>query len=205
VQEEARARAEREVKERCDRGDHAAAATELLRAYGAEILGFLAAIHRNRVEAEEVFSVVAENVWTGLPRFAWDSTARTWAYAVARNVSKTRQRDLARRERRQVLRTGSFFEQVVEKVRTETSAFLATEKRTRLQELRDSLPEDDRSLLVLRVDRRLSWKELARVLSDDEGPLDDAALAREAARLRKRYQVVKDRLRELARSEGLVE
>ncbi len=207
MQEEARAQLEREVREPCERGDYAAAATALLRGYGPEILRFLMAIHRDPVESEDVFSEVAENVWTGLPRFAWESTARTWAYAVARNVSKTRRRNAARRERRIVNRTSSFFEEVVAKVRTDTSAFLRTERRTRLQALRDSLAEDDRSLLVLRVDRDLSWKELARILSDTgpDGLLDDEAVAREAARLRKRFQLLKDKLREMAAREGLVE
>ena len=207
MRDEARERIEREARERWDSGDHGGAATAVLQGYGQEILGFLVAIHRDKTEADEVFSQVAESVWTGLPRFAWESSVRTWAYAVARNVSKTHLRNAGRRGRRVVTRTGSFFEEVVDKVRTETSAFLRTEKRTRLQELRDTLPEDDRSLLILRVDRGLSWKELARILSqtDSDGPMSEDALARESARLRKRFQVVKDRLRELARQEGLVE
>lgn len=97
-------------------------------------------------------------------------------------------------------------------MRTETLAFLRTEKKSRLQALRDSLPEEDRMLLVLRVDRGLAWNELARILAEgepgelDDGPqLDALALTREAARLRKRFQLVKDRLRELARKEGLLE
>ena len=82
-----------------------------------------------------------------------------------------------------------------------------TETKTRLQALRDALPEEDRMLLVLRMDRQLAWNELARVLAEADGdvPLDDAALAKEAARLRKRFQLVKDRLREQAKKEGLIE
>jgi RNA polymerase sigma-70 factor (ECF subfamily) len=205
VQPEARARIEHELRQHCDDGDHDGAVVALLRAYGPEILGFLAAVHGDRAEAEEVFSLVAESIWKGLPRFAWESTARTWAYAVARHISRTRKRDEARRHRRQANQTGSFFEKVVAEVRTETSAFLRTAKRTRLQQLRDALSEEDRALLVLRVDRGLSWRELARVLCDDGETLDDEGLGREAARLRKRFQLVKDRLRELARREGLVE
>ena len=205
MQEAARATLEREVRERCDRGDYDAAATAILRGYGPEILGFLKAIHRDRVETEDVFSEVAQNVWTGLPRFAWECSARSWAYSVARHVSKTRLRNAARRDRRIVHKTSSFFEAAVAKVRTDTAAFLRTERRTRLQALRDSLAEDDRALLVLRVDRDLSWKDLASILSDADGPKDEHALTREAARLRKRFQVVKDKLRAMAAREGLVE
>ena len=90
-------------------------------------------------------------------------------------------------------------------VRTQTVEFLRTEKRTRLQALRDALPEEDRMLLVLRVDRQLAWNELARILGEGGEGLDAQALGREAARLRKRFQLVKDRLRELAKKEGLIE
>ncbi len=94
-------------------------------------------------------------------------------------------------------------------MRTQTKAFLRTENKTRLQELRDSLPEEDRMLLVLRVDRGLAWNDLARILSEgDDGAetaglpgLSDPSIAREAARLRKRFQLVKDRLREMAKRE----
>jgi RNA polymerase sigma-70 factor (ECF subfamily) len=132
---------------------------------------------------------------------------RTWAYAIARNVSRTRRRDAARRERRGPRAGDSALEGVAQAVRTETMAFLRTEKRTRLQALRDTLPEEDRMLLVLRVDRQLAWNDLARVLHEGDGdaPLDDAAVTKEAARLRKRFQLVKDRLRELAKKEGLID
>jgi RNA polymerase sigma-70 factor (ECF subfamily) len=100
--------------------------------------------------------------------------------------------------------TNSAFEKIAHAVRTETLSFLQTQKRNRLQSLREELPPDDRTLLILRVDRHLEWPELARVLAGDDVPLDEASLKREAARLRKRYQIVKDRLRDLAKREGLV-
>jgi RNA polymerase sigma-70 factor (ECF subfamily) len=62
------------------------------------------------------------------------------------------------------------------------------------------LSPEDRELLVLRVDRGLAWNDLARVLSEEDGELDGPAITREAARLRKRFQVLKDRLREMART-----
>jgi RNA polymerase sigma-70 factor, ECF subfamily len=194
----------------CDRGDHAAAATAILRGYGPELLGFLAAVHRDETAASDAFAELSEAVWRSLPRFAWESSVRTWAYAIARNVSRTGRRNAARRNRKVVSPGDSFFDQAAEKVRTETLAYLRTEKKTRLQALRDALPEEDRMLLVLRVDRGLAWNELARILAEgeeqeDAPTLDDATVAREAARLRKRFQLVKDRLRELARKEGLLE
>ena len=81
------------------------------------------------------------------------------------------------------------------------------DSRFALVALRDGLPDEDRMLLVLRVDRGLAWNDLARILSEEEGDraTDDASLAKEAARLRKRFQLVKERLREMAKREGLLE
>jgi RNA polymerase sigma-70 factor (ECF subfamily) len=212
VDDAARARLEMEVRALFDGGDHAAAATAILRGYGPELLGFLSAVHRDETAAGDAFAEMSEAVWRSLPRFAWESSVRTWAYAIARNVSRTSRRNAARRHRKVTSPGEPFFEEMAQRVRTETLAFLRTEKRTRLQALRDALPEEDRMLLVLRVDRGLAWNELARILAagepgdrDDGPPLDAAAVAREAARLRKRFQLVKDRLRDLARKEGLLE
>jgi RNA polymerase sigma-70 factor (ECF subfamily) len=64
-------------------------------------------------------------------------------------------------------------------------------------------------LLVLRVDRDLAWSVLARIMLGDgeDAPtatLDEDPLKREAARLRKRLQLVKEKRIELGRKEGLI-
>ena len=94
---------------------------------------------------------------------------------------------------------------LVEQLRSETATYLKTQTRTRIAELRETLPEADQTLLMLRVDRELSWIELAQVLHEDEqSQLQGEALKREAARLRKRFQLVKTKLYELGKQEGLV-
>lgn len=203
----ARAEIERAVRGMCDHGDHAGATAHIVRGYGPELFSFLAAMSRSDTEANDAFSDLAEAVLRGLAGFGWQSTLRTWLYGIARNVLHKRRRNEARRRRRVGEAGASTLEGVVQQVRTDTAAFLQTEKKTRLQALRDSLPEDDRMLLVLRVDRELAWNDLALVLHDgaEGAPLEDAALAREVARLRKRFQLVKERLREMAKKEGLLE
>jgi RNA polymerase sigma-70 factor (ECF subfamily) len=59
-------------------------------------------------------------------------------------------------------------------------------------------------LLILRVDRGMDWRDLAAAMGDENAPLEGADLDREAARLRKRFERIKDRLRELAREAGLL-
>ena len=202
----ARAKLEADLRSLCARGDLDGAATLVVRGYGPELFGFLLAVHGNEVDAGDSFSDLAEAVWRALPRFAWESTARTWAYAIARNVMRVRKRDAVRRRRR-VVNGASSLEGVVQQVRTETLSFLRTEKRTRITALRDALSEEDRMLLVLRVDRGLAWSDIARALGgevDSDEDADATTVAKDAARLRKRYQAVKDRLRAAARREGLL-
>ena len=93
--------------------------------------------------------------------------------------------------------------EVAAQTRTRTDAYLKTEVKNRMQELRQQLPAEDQQLLILRVNRQLSWNEIAMVLGDDGLRATDVELQREATRLRKRFQLAKDRLRALARQEGL--
>jgi RNA polymerase sigma-70 factor (ECF subfamily) len=72
-----------------------------------------------------------------------------------------------------------------------------------MRELRESLSEEDQSLLMLRVDRKLSWKDLAVALSDGK-EMNEAELAKKASNLRQSFQKVKNRLRSLAEEEGLL-
>ncbi len=100
MEDAARARLEEDVRRFCQCADYSAAASAVLRGYGPEIFGFLVAVHKNETDANDAFSDLAEALWRGLPGFGWQSSVRTWAYAVARNISRTRKRDAARRDRR---------------------------------------------------------------------------------------------------------
>ena len=199
---------EADIRRRATEGDFAGAAEAAMRGYGREIYELLAALHRRDDDAAEVFSLFAEGLWRGLPSFAWRSSFRTWAYAVAHKASLRFRRDARRRAARHLPLpdTGSLSALVAE-VRTATRSYLRTERKNRFAELRAALPPDDQALLMLRVDRRLAWTDLARVLHEEEegAPLEGKALEREAARLRKRFQLLKEKLYEMGRREGLVD
>lgn len=197
---------EAEVRRRFEQGDLEGAATLAMQGYGPEIFTFLAACHRDRDDADEVFSLFAEALWRSLSGFGWQSSLRTWAYAVARRTSLRYRRDAHRRNQRQQPLPASAASAIAAQVRSATSPLLRSETRNRIAELRASMPPEDQELLVLRVDRQMSWLDLAQVLhGEDEQPLEGEALKREAARLRKRFQLVKDQLREMARREGLLD
>ncbi len=198
---------ERDIRRRWDAADHNGAATIALRGYGPELYGFLIAFHRSESDAAEVFAITSERLWRGLPSFEWGSSFRTWAYTIARNSSLKHRRDEKRRRARQVaLPEGSDLAAIAAEVRSVTRSYLRTEARTRVAELRDGLPPEDRELLVLRVDKGLSFKELAQVFREEDAPpLDTAGIQKEAARLRKRFQLVKQRLLDAGRRQGLVQ
>jgi RNA polymerase sigma-70 factor (ECF subfamily) len=181
------------------------AATALLRAYGREILGFLVARLRDRDAAAEVFSLFTEALWKGLPGFRWECSARVWAYAIARHAAARYARDTRRRGRRYLaLSEAGPLSAIEEKVRTETLASSRTEARERAVKLRERLPIEDQTILVLRINRKLEWKDIARVMVYDGSPVTDRELQAEAARLRKRYQLAKERLRKMAIDEGII-
>ena len=187
------------IRAKWEQRDLAAAADLAIRGYGPEIYGFLVAFHRDDEDASEVWSRVTERLWAGLDRFGWHSSFPTWVYAIARNTS-IRYRQEKKRRREEALPEGSQVDLAL-RIRTDTASWLRTSARDRFAALRDSLPEDDRMLLVLRVDKDLAWNDLARVmLPEDAAPLDEETLRREAARLRKRFQHVKERLLELKRA-----
>lgn len=186
-------------------GDHDTATTVMLRGYGPELLRFLGAIHRNAAEADEVFSMVAEGLWVACASFRGSCSPRTWCYAIARRTSLRYRRDKARHRARFVaFADAPALAEVEAAVRTETASFLRTERRSKLVALREALPEDDQILLTLRVDRRLGFEEISLVMHEGDAlELPDEWRKREAARLRKRFQTVKERLREAGRKAGL--
>ncbi|MBI4956330.1 MAG: RNA polymerase sigma factor [Myxococcales bacterium] len=187
---------EAEIRAARERGDLHAAATLALEAYGPELLGFLVSLLGDPDAADEAFAQLGEDLWRGLPGFEARSSARTWLYTLARHAAYRLVRGA--RVRNKYAAPASQISAVAEAVRTRTLPFLRTEARDGIARLRAALDPDDRALLVLRLDRNMSWTEVAAVLAPDEEPV------RAAARLRKRFQLVKDRLRERARELGLV-
>ncbi|MDC0747074.1 RNA polymerase sigma factor [Polyangium mundeleinium] len=196
---------ERDIRRRLTEGDHEKATTLAIRGFGAEIFGFLVALHRDEQDAEEVFAAFSERLWRDVRTFRGDSSFRTWAYVLARHASLNYRRDTRRRENRQrPLPEGSELSAIVEQVRSETASYLRTERQLRFAALRASLPPEDQALLVLRIDRGLAWNELARVFHEGDAPQGKVELAREAARLRKRFQLLKVRLFEMGKRAGVV-
>ncbi len=199
---EERSAIEQCIREHVAAEAHQRAASFAIESYGPELLRYIAAIVKEEDAASEVFSQMCEDIWCGIREMRWQSSFRTWCYAVARNAcfrhlrSPSRRRLLALSEAREL-------ETLCASVRTRTLPYLRSEVKDAVARLRETLTPDEQGLLTLRVDRALDWNEIAEILA--EQPLDAASLRRNAAACRKRFERLTDKLRALALREGLID
>ena len=177
-----------------DRGDFDQATERTIRIYGPELIGWLCSILPVEADAHDAFSRMSEELWRSFQRFDGRCSVRTWCYMLARFAAAyVRARP---RHQREVL---------VSQVPSLVGAVAAVWNTTRrgeqhaenvYAEIRSQLDDSEQTLLVLRVDRNLSWRDIAIVLLGETA--DATAIARKAASLRKQFERVKQRLRALA-------
>jgi RNA polymerase sigma-70 factor, ECF subfamily len=194
---------EGELRALVERGATNEAATLALRRAGPELVRFLVHAHGSETTGADVFSLLAEDIWRGLPSFRWECSFRTWTYALARRASaRYRRSERAHGGAIPLSELGALSE-LIDEVRTRTLSRIREENRSAIDALKGELDVDERMLLSLRVERELSWAEIAAVLAD-EGHEAGAADAAAQARLRKRFQLLKERLKRRGRELGLV-
>jgi RNA polymerase sigma-70 factor, ECF subfamily len=167
------------------------AATALINGYGQRILGYLRGVLRDEDLAGDAFSQFGENVWRGIAGFRGDASLLAWAFTVAWSAV-CRVTDSAYVRRRERLET-SEAERLVVEIRSATQPYQQTGVKDAVAELRSQLTADEQTLLYLRIDQGMPWSELATVLGA------------EPVALRKRFERLKDKLRVLAQSAGLLE
>jgi RNA polymerase sigma-70 factor (ECF subfamily) len=184
---------EAELKQRFDAGDLDGTMSAAIEAYGGELFGFLVGLARDRGRADDVFGAMCERLWRSLPKFRWDSTFRVWAYTVARNEFLRSTRETARAKRGVPVSKIASVQAAIDRARSTTPIYQKSDVKDRFAKLREQLPPDDHMLLGLRLDRRMAWIDIARVLGSGE----ESSVTREAAALRKRFERLKVKLREL--------
>ena len=189
--------AERAIRGLCEAGDHAEATTAALRLYGVELLGFLRAIAGDPDLAAEAFAELGEDLWKGLPRFRWQASLRSWLYTLARRALAQLRRDPRRRLERNL--PLSIAPEMAAVVRTVTREIQRTEIKDGLRALREQLDPEEHEIMLLRLDRGMAWKDIARILGGDD------ELDARAAVLRKRFERAKQRLKKLAIEHGLID
>lgn len=181
---------EDELVDQIAEGRLAEAATAIVRGYGPGILGYLATLLRSDEDAREVFAQFGEELWRGLPRFERNSSVKTWAYAIAYHCAQRHRRSGARRRTRPL--RSSEYSKLAASIASTSRSFSRTAAERKLDRLRATLDDEEQTLLVLRLDRKMAWQEVAEVVG-----LDSAVV-------RKRFSRLKERLRELAEREGLI-
>ena len=196
---------ETRIESKLAAGDEQGALTEAIEGYGPEILGFLCAMTDDPDAAGEIFLMFSEDMVRGLQTYRAESPFRSWAYAVARGAMRAffkKPHNQARR--RAAMSEVSAISLIAVRVRTDTLPYLRTQVKDAFRSLRDHLEPDDRAMLVLRVDRKMSWREVAQANLPIDPPPSRADIDRKASQLRKRFERVKDELRALGRAQGLI-
>jgi len=171
--------------------DWSVATTLALDAYGDELYGFALSITGSELDAEDVFAHAAEELHGQLPKFRWDCTVRAWGYRLVRHAWLRQLREPMRR--RPLSDTPG-----LARARTITQTFSRPEVKQALDAICNDLGSEDQTLLILRVDRRLTWREIARVMSPVDTATDDA-ITKRAVTLRKRFDRLKEELRDRLR------
>jgi RNA polymerase sigma-70 factor (ECF subfamily) len=180
--------------------DYREAAVCALDRLGPDVLRFLSARLTDRAEAERAYLQFSEDLWVGLPAFRWESSLRTWMFVLARNAAM---RSSRKRQREGDASRLAGFDQFREHVRISTVRHLRTAVKDRMRKIRERLQDDDQTLLILRVDQRLDWRELAVVMNEVSAEAPEPDVTRAMERLRERFRRARAALRALAESEGL--
>lgn len=186
---------EASIHRACESGAYDQAATLTVEGYGPELLGYLHVVAGAELDADELFSDLCERLWRALPTFRWDSSLRTWLYSIARNLHRTAQREHRGPKGRIERLSDRSVARIAERVRSTTAIHLKTQSKSLLQQARAELDPDEQTLLVLRIDRQLPWRDIAIVFADEESTDED--LRRSVASLRKRFERVKSKLRKV--------
>ncbi len=166
---------ERRVRALLDRGDIAAAADLLLGEYGADVFGFLVGVLEDKRMARAMYGGVVERVTAELSAFQWKCSPRVWLYSLARrelNQRRAAPRSIA-----------------------DTEVWRHAGLVTVIGAVRRALTEEERELLILRVDRLLDWYSLAITQLGETAVF--TVIVSEARLLRRRIEALRERIESL--------
>jgi RNA polymerase sigma factor (sigma-70 family) len=161
--------------------------------YGSEVRNFLSSRTTTRMSMEDVFSMFSVDVWKGLPSVREQGQVRSWLYVVARNA-------LARHLRLKQRWRSRHVSAEPDELQVDTRRSIATRLGdiAQLEPILAGLGEADRRLLEQRSMLAMPWRDIALESarrSNEAVSVSEADIARESARLRKRYQLLLETLR----------
>ncbi len=185
-----------EVRQALASGDVVAATLRVLDAYGAEVFGFLAGVLDDIDEAREAYSSIGERTRERLVTMGCPDDLRTCLYGLACRALD------ARRTQQDPVPRGLTSSSDPLLAPPAPPSGTRRKRPEALAHLRSKMPARDRELLVLRVDRRMTWDELATVFLGDDASESDHL--REIFLLRSRYRIIKSWLAREAESRGIL-
>jgi len=195
---------EAEIRAAFDAGKLETAASLTLQLYRHQLFSFIGSRLRNWSDTEEAFSIFAEDFWVGLPQFKWRCSMRTWCYTLAHHAAVRHATAPHQRPARNLrLSCPGIVSELVQDMRSATHPYQQTDVKDQFRALRDQLDDEDQVLLVLHLDRNLTFREIAITLLGDADS-DDALVAREEVRLRKAFSRLRVECRRLAEAHGLL-
>ena len=173
---------EARVRAELRRGDLAAASALATSFFGPEVHGFVIAVLAGDRGAPEVYARFLAELHRQLSDFQWRCELRVFLYFIART---------ALRHHRGVAPSGSSRSPV----RLVPIPAQRRARRLAVALLRRALSPDDRELLVLRLDRSLTWRDLAITSLGER--TDEPALVAEERRLRGRFRGLREQMKQL--------
>jgi RNA polymerase sigma-70 factor, ECF subfamily len=179
---------EPQVRAALEGGDVPTAVFKAMRAYGSEIFGFLTAVIGDASKARQVYTAFGQRTAALLPRFRWRCALRVFLYFAARTALQQL------RELSGTKTTDSALLAILAPPRA--APYRRGSAKNFVVAVRRCLKRADLELLVLRVDRRFTWVEVALT------SLGEAASRREieeeARRYRDRFHHLKSRIAQAA-------
>ncbi|MFH1682062.1 MAG: RNA polymerase sigma factor [Candidatus Eisenbacteria bacterium] len=134
--------------------------------YAAPLIGYLSSMVGERATAEDLLQETMIRVYRNIGRYRERGAFRAWIYQIATNLALTE----LRRARFRGDLCGEFVSRVPDP--REPSAHENLERRETLAAVRAgiaSLPDEQRTVVLLRVRREMGIREIARVLRIPEG------------------------------------
>lgn len=192
---------ERAIREHCAEGKFDLALAAAWKEYRTEMLHFLAGALRDEDAAQDVFSAFSEELWKSLPGFRWESSFRTWGYRLLRAACF---RYMHSPKRRETPVSSPISPDRADPNRSATNPWQRTDVKDGFTALRETLPATDQLVLLLRVNQKMAWTEIAQIMDDGERPMSADEVRKRSAALRQHFHRIKDQLRKLAEERGLL-
>jgi len=189
---------EQQIRSMLDGHKKEQAAKLALEEYGKELLGWLCGVCGD-LAAQTIFDRFSKELPGELWAFSGQFAFRPWLYGIARKVAF---RQLRSPSRQDSPLGGSVMPQPGDHASDHRTWAKTQLNHSAFARLRDQLDPEERMVLILRVDRRMSWEDVARVM---ENPATGETLRESATRLRRYFHRTRERLREMAIAEGLMQ